>query len=171
MSPERHHARIVTLAFVRHGDAVLLLRHPEAGRRFPGQWNGIGGHVEAGEGISAAAHRELREEAGVEVAELRLRVVVHEAGLLGESYVVFVFAGEAATRALEPAPGHEVAWHALDALDALPLVHDVPELLQSAFAQGDPVFLLAAYDGGDRRLSLAIDGPGPGDTRAEGTRG
>ncbi|NNL68122.1 MAG: NUDIX domain-containing protein [Myxococcales bacterium] len=162
---------MVTLAFVRCGDAVLLLRHPEGGRRFPGQWNGIGGHVEPGEGICAAAHRELREEAGIDVPALRLRVVLHESGLLGASYVVFVFAGEADARALRPAPGHEVAWHAFDALDALPLVHDVPELLPRVFGDGDPVFLLASYDGGDRPLGLAADGPGPTAPRAGGHPG
>jgi 8-oxo-dGTP diphosphatase len=151
-----HRARLVTLAFVRHGDALLLIRHPESGKRFAGQWNGVGGHVEPGEGVRAAARRELHEEAGVDAPGLRLRAVIHESGLQGEAWLVFVFAGEAASRALRPAPGHEVAWHPLSALPS-PLVHDVEELLPHVLAEGDPVFLTETYDGGDARLSLELD--------------
>ena len=62
---ERHTARLVTVSFVVHGGDVLLLRHPPGNDRFPGQWNGIGGHVEAGEDIRGAALRELREALGI----------------------------------------------------------------------------------------------------------
>jgi len=168
MSAERHRVRLVTVAFVRSDDQLLLIRNPEESRRFAGLWNGIGGHVEAGEGVQAAARRELREEAGLDVPGLRLRVVIHESGLLGEAFVVFVFAGRSETRRLDPAPGHEVAWHPIGALDTLPLVHDVAELLPYVFADGDPVFLTEIYDGGDRRLSLVADEPQEA-ARAEGS--
>jgi len=171
MPADPHRVRPVTLAFVRHGEELLLLRHPPTSRRFGGQWNGVGGHVEPGEDVRAAARRELREEAGLDVPELRLRAVIHEAGLMGEGWLVFVFAGESATRALHPAPGHEVAWHPLATLPR-PLVHDVELLLPHAFGAGDPVFLTESYDGGDRRTALSVEGrpfepsqgqaPGPG---------
>jgi len=153
-----HRARLVTLAFVRSGDALLLIRHPAASARFAGQWNGVGGHVEAGEGVRSAARRELREEAGLDVPGLRLRAVIHESGLVGEAWLVFVFAGEVATRTLHPAPGHELAWHPASALPG-PLVHDVELLLPHVFAEGDPVFLREAYDGGDQRTGLWLDDP------------
>ncbi len=148
---------------MRHGDDVLLIRNPETNARFPGLWNGIGGHVEAGEGVLAAARRELREEAGLDVPGLRLRVVIHESGLLGEAHVVFVFAGESATRELQPGPGHEVAWKPLTGLGELPLVEDVRELLPMAFSDEEPVFLVAAYDGGNRRVGWAVEPTGAED--------
>ena len=46
---ERHVARLATVAFVTCGDDVLLLRHPPQAERFAGLWNGVGGHVEAGD--------------------------------------------------------------------------------------------------------------------------
>jgi 8-oxo-dGTP diphosphatase len=158
LSGERHAARLATVAFVRCGDALLLLRHPAGGDRFPGLWNGVGGHVEAGEGIREAAQRELREEAGLEPADLRLRGVIHEVGLAGHPYVVFVFAGESAGRELAPRRGLELAWHPLSRLGELPLVPDVPLLLDHLFEEGEPVFLVQRFEGGDNPVDLRLDG-------------
>ena len=147
---ERSTARLVTLSFLCSGGAVLLLRHPEDNDRFPGRWNGIGGHVEPGECIHGAARRELREEAGQDVAELELRGVVHETGLLGHAHVLFVFVGEVRERRAHSPEGLELAWHPIRELASLPLVHDVATLLPRALAAERPFFAVAHYDGADR---------------------
>lgn len=41
-----------------------------------GKWNGFGGHVEKGETIEEAARREIREEAGVEVGDIRKHGII-----------------------------------------------------------------------------------------------
>lgn len=154
--PQRHRARLATVVFVTHGNQVLLLRHADDSDRFAGRWNGLGGHVEPGEDIRAAAHRELREEAGLEVAELRLRGVIHESGLLGHAYVVFLFVGESGTQRIQAAPGVELAWHPLALLGELALVEDVAELLPRMLRIREPLFVTEVYDGSDRRLSLRV---------------
>ena len=156
--PERYAARLVTLTFVVDDEHVLLMRHPDDGDRFPGRWNGIGGHVEPGEDIRAAARRELREESGLDLAELRLCGVVHESGLLGRGFVLFVFLASCTRRAAHSPEGRELVWHPIAELADLPLVHDVEILLTRALAGGAPFFAVEAYDGGDRRTSLVIDG-------------
>ena len=150
MGGRRHTARLVTVSFVLEGDAVLLVQHPDDGDRFRGQWNGIGGHVEAGEDILDAARRELREEAGIEPRELSLRGVVHESGLLGHDHVVFVFLGRAGSREVHSPEGLTLRWQPLEQLDALPLVHDAAELLGRSLAEGPPFFATHRYDGSDR---------------------
>jgi len=155
---QRHSARLVTVSFVLHGGDVLLLRHPETNDRFPGQWNGIGGHVEAGEDIRASAARELREEAGVVPTELSLRAVTHEAGLVGHAHVLFVFVGRSPTRAFHSAEGLELEWHPLAKLDTLPLVHDVALLLERALTAKEPFFVVESYRNGDEAVSVEIDG-------------
>ena len=147
---ERYAVRPVTLTFLRSGDAVLLVRHPEDNDRFAGCSNGIGGHVEPGECIRTAARRELREEAGLDVPELELRGVVHETGLLGHAHVVFVFVGEVRERNARSPEGLELAWHPIREIASLPLVHDVEELLPRALAAQRPFFAVERYDGGDR---------------------
>jgi 8-oxo-dGTP diphosphatase len=154
----RHVARLATVSFVRSGERLLLLRHAPGSARFAGRWNGVGGHVEAGEGLRAAARRELLEEAGLDVADLRLRGVVHETGLLGHAYVVFFFVGEVSAPALRPAPGVELAWHDLARVRELPLVDDLHELLDALLTNREPVLAVERYDGTDRRLAFAFDG-------------
>ncbi|KAK7788961.1 hypothetical protein R5R35_007456 [Gryllus longicercus] len=58
-----------TLALVRNAEEVLLgLKKRGFGE---GKWNGFGGKVEAGESIHDAAVRELREESGLIVENLK----------------------------------------------------------------------------------------------------
>jgi 8-oxo-dGTP diphosphatase len=156
--PARHEARLVTVCFVTHGGDVLLLRHPDDNDRFAGQWNGIGGHVEPGEGIRDAAAREVREESGLLLPDLVLRGVVHETGLLGRSHVLFVFRGRAPRRDAFSSEGLELRWQPISELSSIPLVHDVGVLLPRALAAGDPFFVTERYDGGDRRTSIRFDG-------------
>jgi 8-oxo-dGTP diphosphatase len=156
--PDRHQARLVTLAFVLCGGDVLLRRHPQRGDRFAGRWNGIGGHVEAGEDIRSAARRELREETGLDVPDLQLRGVVHEVGLRGRAHVVFLFVAETRARELSPEAGSQLAWHPVAKLGDLPLVEDVGVLLPRLLAAREPLSATEVYDGGDGRLSLAVEG-------------
>jgi 8-oxo-dGTP diphosphatase len=164
VSAERHVARLATVCLVRSGERLLLLRHPPDSARFAGRWNGVGGHVEAGEGVRAAARRELREEAGIDVERLHLRGVVHETGLLGHAYVVFFFVGEVDEPVLRPAPGVELAWHDLSRVRELPLVDDLHELLGRLLTNPEPVLAVERFDGADRQLVFAFDGEpgGPG---------
>ena len=154
----RVEARLVTLSFVTFGEDVLLLRHPQDSDRFAGQWNGIGGHVESGEGIREAAIRELREEAGLEPTGLVLRGVVHETGLLGRAHVLFVFRGRTQQRVVSSPEGLELRWQPISELSSVTLVHDVAVLLPRVLAASDPFFVTERYDGGDRRTSLRFDG-------------
>jgi 8-oxo-dGTP diphosphatase len=161
----------VVLGFVRAGDRLLLLRAGPGKDRFRGLWNGIGGHVRAGEDIRAAARREIREEAGLEVEGLELRAVIHETGLLGRAHLLFVFfasvaealAREAppsaeggASRGERPADGEgELAWFPLQALPH-ELVPDLHVLLPRVLAEDRVLFGVQEFDGTDRPVRLHL---------------
>ena len=63
-----------TLVYVRRRDATLMLRKARGQQK--GKWNGLGGKAEPGETPEACAVREVREEAGLEVRELRYRGMI-----------------------------------------------------------------------------------------------
>lgn len=61
--------KLLTLCII-HQDTKILLGMKKIGFG-AGRWNGFGGKVEPGETIEAAAAREVREEAGIEVVDMR----------------------------------------------------------------------------------------------------
>jgi 8-oxo-dGTP diphosphatase len=138
------------LVFVTHREDVLLIKGAPDKRLWANRYNGLGGHVEAGEEIAAAARREVREEAGIEARDLRLRGVVHidlaapaapapaapapEPAPTGIAF--FVFSATSETRETRPSHEGSLHWVPLDDLAAYDLVEDVPVLLQRL--AGDP---------------------------------
>jgi NAD+ diphosphatase len=56
------------MVLVRRGDSILLARNIAAP---PGRMSALAGFLEAGESVEEAIHREVREEVGLEVKDLR----------------------------------------------------------------------------------------------------
>jgi len=67
----RQRQQQIVAGVLARGDRVLLC-HRGPGRWYPDSWDLPGGHIDVGESASAALARELREELGIEVAELTL---------------------------------------------------------------------------------------------------
>jgi NAD+ diphosphatase len=67
---QTHYPRIApaVMALVRKGDQLLLARSPHFP---PGMHSALAGFVEPGESLEQCLHREVREEVGIEVANLR----------------------------------------------------------------------------------------------------
>jgi translation initiation factor 2B subunit (eIF-2B alpha/beta/delta family)/isopentenyldiphosphate isomerase len=63
----------VVTCFLRHGEAILLVRRAEDAPTYPGLWAGVSGYVEGDSGSPEPdARREIREETGLSDADLRL---------------------------------------------------------------------------------------------------
>lgn len=155
-----------TLCFVKNGDAVLLLKGAPHKRIWANRYNGLGGHVERGEDIYTATLREVREEAGLEVHDVRLGAVVHaDAGdpLLG--ILFFVFTAESDTREVIASPEGTLEWHTPDALPASEMAPDLPIILPrilSLPAGAAPVFIAYTYDENDRLVVRFAENQQPG---------
>lgn len=145
-----------TLCFVFHGDELLLVRGAPSKRLWAGLYNCIGGHVERGEDVAAAATREVREETGLEVRDLRLRgvVIIDAEPLLGIG--LYVFSAQAGTRRVTPSAEGSLTWFARDSLPSQGLVEDLPVLLDRILSAGptDPPF--SAHYSCDADHQLAI---------------
>lgn len=142
-----------TLIFITHKDNVLLLKGAPHKRLWAGLYNGIGGHIERGEGILAAAKREVREETGLEVANLRLcGVIMIDTGeTIGIG--LYVFRGDYVGGEVKPSPEGVAEWIAKSDLTRLPLVPDLAVLLPRVLSHREDEFPFVAhyyYDDQDR---------------------
>lgn len=110
---------IVNAVLVRDR-CVLLARRSAARKAYPGLWSFPGGHVEEGEGLEQALHRELREEVGIVLEQYRrLAPIVdpHVATTTYRMYAVTAWRGEPAILDDEHS---ELRWFSLSAATALP---------------------------------------------------
>ena len=72
MTARARQARVIVVGLVRNArDELLLCRMSDDRGVFPGQWGLTGGGIELGETMEDALRRELREEIGLEITDIR----------------------------------------------------------------------------------------------------
>ena len=138
-----------TLIFLTRGDKVLLLHGAPTKRIWANKYNGIGGHVERDEDIFSAAQREIREETGLEVENLRLAGLINIDGDQPTGIMLFVFTATA--RSGDPIPSEEgsLEWIHRDQLAQIDLVEDLTTILPRALdlpPHTSPFFAHYHYD-------------------------
>src|SRR5215510_13542135 len=87
-----------TLCFVTNGNDVLLMKRAPTRRIFPNRFNGVGGHIERGEDPLTSAKREILEETGLQVRDVRLRAVYNIDAGEANGIMLFVFTAISDTR-------------------------------------------------------------------------
>jgi 8-oxo-dGTP pyrophosphatase MutT (NUDIX family) len=160
VKPERYLIIPRVLIFLMRSDSVLLMKLlPKNGKisGWTGRYNGPGGHVEMGEDILSAAHRELLEETGL-TATLSLcgTVMVNTGQQTGIG--LFIFRGENAVGSLLASPEGLPEWLRLDELENYPLVEDVAMFLAriKKMQAGEPAFSASSWYDLDGRLNLVF---------------
>ena len=135
-----------TMIFLRRENSYMLLKGAPTKRLWAGRYNGIGGHVEAGEDVLSAAKRELWEETGLEASLWLCGTVIVDSGQ-NPGICLFVFSAESFRG--EPKASIEGigVWVDYDALNDLPVVEDLPILLGRihSMKRGDPPFAARSY--------------------------
>ena len=129
----------VTVFLIHDGNVLLLKRSPEKSFA-PGLWTGVGGRVEQEEfeKLEAAAFREVEEETGLgmrEIRELKLRVVVTRPES-GDLVLVCFYSGFALRAAEGPCSEGELRWINTGNLDSLDMIENAREALDSILSSG-----------------------------------
>lgn len=142
-----------TLSFVFHGEDVLLMKRAAHKRIFPNRYNGLGGHIERDEDVWNSARREIEEESGLKVHQLRLRGIHQvDAGVM-TGILLFIFTAQSDTRDVADSAEGTLEWVHPDELPTLDLVEDVAEVLSKLRATSEdapPWYAHVRYDAGDQ---------------------
>lgn len=160
-----------TLSFVRNGDAVLLMKRGAHKRIFPNQFNGLGGHIERDEDPYTSASREIEEESGLTVHDLRLFAVHNIDAGQDTGIVLFVFTAWSDSRDTLESDEGTLHWVSPGQLSQLDLVEDVAEVLRRALAQPEnapPLFAHVSYDDQDQIRLRYVDPAAEPDNQATG---
>lgn len=153
INPERYQIIPRVLVFITYGTQVLLIRGAPTKRIWANKYNGIGGHVERGEDIYAAARREALEETGLQATDFRFKgMITIEAGQ-PTGIGMFVFTASAATQATTDSTEGTLEWVDFAQALNLNLVEDLhtllPKVLGSAPAAA-PFFGRYWYNADDK---------------------
>lgn len=142
-----------TLSFVFNGDDVLLMKRAAHKRVFPNQYNGLGGHIERDEDPLTSARREIQEESGLQVRDLRLRAVHNIDAGQNSGIMLFVFTAISDSREVQSDEREgTLHWVAPDQLEQLDLVEDLPLILPRLLTlptDAPPMFVHVSYNEAD----------------------
>lgn len=119
-------------------------------------YNCLGGHVERGEDILSAAHRELREEAGLEADLWLAGTVSVDSGEPG--ICLFVMLGENPRGEIRSTDEGQVEWVDRARIPELRVVEDLPVLLDAlaSIQRGDTAFSARSYYDPSGKLTVVF---------------
>ncbi len=158
MPPTRRYQFVPrVLVFLEKEGQLLLLKGAPTKRVWPNLYNGLGGHVERGESVLEAAQREVLEEAGITAERLWLCAVVTIDTEADTGIVMWVFRGEAGDGELVASEEGTLEWVDAADLEGLPLVVDLPMLLNRILAMergDDPLWGRYWYENDEFRAEF-----------------
>ena len=150
-----------TLNFITYQGDLLLMKRAMHKRIFPGFYNGVGGHIEHDEDPLTSARREILEETGLYITQLRFCGSTHIDAGQATGIILYIFTGEADSREVVDCEEGTLEWLPLAPLleslqngtNQLPLVEDLPITLPRIFGMDAPplpFFAHVSYDASDQ---------------------
>jgi len=118
-----------TLSFIFHQDRVLMLKANKT-KEWSGKYDPVGGHIEAGEDVMESGLREIKEESGLEVSDVKLRGVIHVTNFYENNIMLFVITAKALSCETISGPEGELKWIPVSKITKLNTFADIKPILE-----------------------------------------
>lgn len=114
--------RLTTLCYIeRDGCYLMMNRNKKANDENEGKWIGVGGHMEENEAPEECVLREIKEETGLEVTDLRLRGIITFILPDWGNELTFLYTAKTDTAETLPCSEGTLAWIPISKIPELPL--------------------------------------------------
>jgi 8-oxo-dGTP diphosphatase len=151
-TPNIHTIVICANMFVRKDGKYLVIKRSPAKLDLPNVIAPIGGKIDTNEDPLHAAKREVMEEAGIDVANVRLEAVITEVphpddSQYKETWLIFDFSGDYAGGEVKSTEEGELLWLTAQELQQASLYASLKELIGYILDESTgPVFARFSYD-------------------------
>lgn len=154
----------VTLeCFIKKGNKYLMLHRAKDKRIMPDIWMAPGGHREFNEGLFECAKREVYEETGLKIKNLKVKVAgnAYLKDLDQEFYFHFVFADYAGGKLKPKVDDGEFVWLTVEQITKLDnLLAEIHEILPLLFDGTNRVISYkAVYEKGNKMTEFELEDP------------
>ena len=114
--------RLTTLCYIEHNGCYLMLnRNKKANDENAGKWIGVGGHMEENESPEECALREIKEETGLTVTDLRLRGILTFILPDWGNELTFLYTARTDSDEITACAEGTLAWIPMEKISGLPL--------------------------------------------------
>jgi len=146
------------MCLIYYQDEVLLIKGSKA-KDWAGSLNGVGGHIEKGEGVIEAAEREIEEETGLKVKNTKLKGVVHVDDFFEKQIMMFVTTSQAQTKEVVANEEGELVWVKRQQISNHKVMEDLEEIMRGVdqLRPGEMLEGVSRYDEGKlTKLKLRV---------------
>ena len=152
--------RLTTLCYVeRNGCWLMMHRTKKDVDENAGKWIGLGGHLEADESPDECVRREIAEEAGIPVSDLRLRGIITFILPDWGNELTFLYTARTDAETLPDCAEGELRWIPADEVLTLPLWEGDRVFLPLLRTRRDCFSLKLIYAPGGQLLGSVLEEP------------
>lgn len=149
--------------FVKKDNKYLMLHRSPTKRIMPDVWMAPGGHIEQNEGLFECARREIKEETGLEIKNLKIKVVGNGylKDLDQEIFFHFIMADYKSGELIDNPADGQLKWLTPEEIAALPnLLAEIKYIIPGLFSEnGEIISYKVVYEKGNLLSSFSFDKP------------
>ena len=150
--------KLTTLCYLKHDGKYLMIKKANDGGQSAGKYLGVGGKLEEGESPDECAKREIMEETGLEVLDLKLRGIITFISDVWDNEIMFLYSAEQLKGEFrDDCDEGELFWIDEDKVLDLPAWEGDRYFLKPLLDGEDDIQLKLIYSG-DRLMEVYRDG-------------